>query len=185
MPFSRKKAVCNDNFFRRQGWLTFIQKIDTPAATSSHVTPSTAHTAQTARVLEGAIGYFDTYEDKNAGYPSTITPASSNASLGSKRQWKFGTAPWHRRLSTIRCQHLVPYIIYWLEEHQWEHQNPNHVLLVQQGNHTRKVNSLQWTNIRNSILTIPVEISDPGAPTFLPSVSVTVTNIYGSGFLRT
>ncbi|TGO86337.1 hypothetical protein BPOR_0312g00030 [Botrytis porri] len=75
VPFSRKKKA----------------KPDTPSVASSRVTTSSP---QTARVLEGAIGYFDTY-----GEQPNATSSSSNASMGSKPRWRFGTLPWHRRLS--------------------------------------------------------------------------------------
>ncbi|TGO57692.1 hypothetical protein BCON_0063g00500 [Botryotinia convoluta] len=75
VPFSRKKKA----------------KPDTPSIASSRVTTSNP---QTARVLEGAIGYFDTY-----GEQPNATSSSSNASMGSKPRWRFGTLPWHRRLS--------------------------------------------------------------------------------------
>ncbi|QSZ32639.1 hypothetical protein DSL72_002218 [Monilinia vaccinii-corymbosi] len=154
VPFSRKKktTVGNDTLFRQERWLIFLQKIETPPLASSRPLSSTG---QTARILEGAISYFDTYEEKNTGEPSTITPASSNASFGSKRQWKFGTAPWHRRLSDNSIS--VSSSIY--------------DLLVGRTPIGTPKSESRYVGATGKSYT-KVEISEPGAPTFLPSVSV-------------
>ncbi|KAG4030121.1 hypothetical protein MFRU_013g01450 [Monilinia fructicola] len=133
VPFSRKKK----------------DKVVTPPLTSSRLTSSTS---RTARVLEGAIGYFDTYEDKNAGNPSIITPESSNASVGSKRRWKFGTAPWHRRLSdnSISASSSI------------------YDILVGRTPMGTPKSEARYVGATGKSYT-KVEISDPGAPTFLPS----------------
>ncbi|KAI9650945.1 accessory factor associated with RNA polymerase II [Ciborinia camelliae] len=131
VPFSRNKKP----------------KIETPSVASSRVASSTA------RVLEGAISYFDIHQAKNSGDPSTVTPESSIASSGSKRQWrKFGTAPWHRRKSdnTISASSSVCDLLI------------GRTPIGTPKSESRYVSSIGKSHVK-------VEISDPDGPNFLPS----------------